>query len=271
MTKVSPSQEQRCPACGGKFTVTAPAKKKKIQCPRCRAIVSPASSSLFMQNEDAGSDSASAPEPEWKTQCEQLRARIERLENDMESLLRAPPPKPRDPKEPISHGSAAAAGELHGGRYAVSPVSEFSFPPAVTERARPPNESASFGPPRQSAGSKQLEEICLTTTSDDAGTVRVVEMLTAILTDAGWKVRRGTHVGNGAGTSPGLTLIASPALCRERLSRAFTALSAVGFALTLHLDQNRRPNETMLFVGHNVEYRPEDARGSEARAVAEVA
>ena len=98
-------------------------------------------------------------------------------------------------------------------------------------------------------GSKTLEEISLLTTCDDAGNTRVVEMLTSILSQAGWKVRHGAQARNGAGASPGLTLIASPGLCRKRLSQTFTALSIAGFAVTLRLDQNRQPTETTLFVG----------------------
>jgi hypothetical protein len=259
MTKLPPSQEQRCPVCGERFTVTAPARKKKIQCPHCRAIVSASNPVLFKRSEDAGDDLPLASEPEWKTQCQLLRARVEHLETQVEALLRG-----------RSQISAARRDEEHS-RYATSPPdAEISFPSGVSEGARPPDKAASSERQRR-VGDQEIGEISVLTTCEDGGKVRVIEMLASILTDAGWKIRRGSHVGNGAGASPGLTLVVSPALCRARLSRTVTALSTAGFSVTLRLDQSLPLDQTTLFVGDSVEYPSQEASEVEPSAIAEVA
>jgi hypothetical protein len=74
-------------------------------------------------------------------------------------------------------------------------------------------------------------------------------MLTETLSQLEWKVRRGSNLGSGAGVPPGLSLVASPLLNRQRLSRTFTALSRVGAPITLRLDDHLGANETRLLLG----------------------
>ena len=266
MTKSPPSQEQQCSACGGKFTVALSGKKKKIQCPRCRAIVSTTGKPEGEQIEAAGSEPA--PATEWAAQCALLCARIERVERQVESLLRGAANDSAELTAPASPASAPAADGCRAEeRRDEAPI--FSSPAAEPERSR--NGFAASGRSRKSNGSTALDEIYLRTMCDDGENGRVVAVLTAILMDVGWKVRHGSHREHGAGASLGLTLTASPALCRQRLSQTFSALSAAGFSLALHLDPKLEPGETALLVGGNVEYRSEEARESASPPIAEVA
>src|SRR5687768_5565917 len=229
MTKSPPSQEQRCSACGGQFTVATSGKKKKIQCPRCRAIVSTADTPVRKPIEAEGPAAAA----EWAGQCASLCARIERLERQVELLLRGASDNSRELTAPASPASASTPDESCGDERRDEPPI-FSAPAAEPERLR--NRFAPSGPSRKANGSTAFDEILLRTMCDEGENSRVVAVLTAILMDVGWKVRRGSHREQGAGASLGLTLTASPDLCRQRLSQTFSALSAAGFSLTLHLD-----------------------------------
>lgn len=266
MTKSPPSQEQRCSACGGKFTFATSGKKKKIQCPRCRAIVSTTDPPARRQIEAEGNEPVRAAE--WEGQCALLCARIERLERQVELLFHAAtenPPELRAAAAPRSASTAdgCCAEEKRDERVTLS------SPAAEPERPR--NGLAMSGRSRKSNGATALDEIVLQMMCDEGDKSRVVDVLTSILMDVGWKIRHGCHREHPAGNSPGLTLTASPALCRQRLSQTFSALSAAGFPLTLHLDPKLHPGETALLIGRNVQHRSEEAGESESQRIAEVA
>lgn len=203
-----------------------------------------------------------------------LRARIESLESQVEAVLRGAPPNSLQAKQPAPDGAAPTSEDLLAGSHSLSPPIEESSSASDDKDARPAFEPAAPSSQRPPFGMVHLEEIVLLTTHGDSDTVRAAEVLASILTHAGWKVRRASQVRNEAGASPGLTLAAGSGLCRQRLSRTFSALSAAGYAVALHLDPNLQASETRLIIGRDVSGPAagrEFARASEAPFIAEVA
>ena len=255
MKTSAPILEQSCPACGGLFTIGSASRRKKVQCPQCREVVS-----LTPPDEANGTPEASLPAvPEWVARCEKLQARIEALEQQVEALMVTPRNRapliaerrhdfsavsreillPGDPPENHDAPSPAGVGE----RREVFRTEE--IPPEVAART--------FHAP--------TPEIALLVTAGDGAARRLAETLTKILARVGWKVR-GVIEGQTLSGGQGLTLTAGPTLPLERITCTLNALRAAGFAMTFQLDPGCESSETMLFVEAGAE--PDDTAGLEA-------
>ena len=222
MKTSTPILEQRCPSCGGLFTISAGSRKKRVQCPQCREIVSlvPPPETKGTRDTDAMGDSAAVPG--WMARCELLQARIETLEQQVEALMVSPRTRPALIPERLDD---------------VSPV-----PREVAESGAPRGEfSRSF----QAA----TNDIALVVTAGDSAARRVADTLAEILARAGWSVRGVTENRAMALGCSGITLAASQTLPLQRLTGTLNALREAGFATTLQLDPERGASDTMLIVG----------------------
>lgn len=242
----APILEQSCPACGGLFTVSAASRRKKVQCPHCREIVS-----LGLPNDVNGTAETDAA-PGWMARCEMLQARIEALEHQVEALMvtpRTPAPLiprrhhdfglvshedrlPGDLAERDAESSHAGGGEGREVFHAEAPAAE-AVPREVVVRSFQPSAL----------------EIALLVAAGDAAARQVAETLTKILVGSGWKVRGVTEDQDSASACSGLTLVASPDLPLQRVTSTFNAMREAGFAMTFQLDHERGSGETLLIVG----------------------
>ena len=253
MVKMSaPILEQSCPACGGRFTVGSASRRKKVQCPQCREVVtlSPPSALNGTPDPSAGREVPAAPD--WMVRCEMLQARLEALEQQVEALTVAPRTRssliperihdfspvsrecllPRDPAERHDGASPADGGERRE-----------IFRPEMRAAEAAPREvmARNFQPP--------TPEIALLVAAGDEAARRLVEPLTEILARAGWKVRGVTEDPAPAPGCRGLTLVAAPMLPLHRVTSTLHALREAGFAMIFQLDPERGPSETVLIVG----------------------
>ena len=253
MVKTSaPVLEQSCPACGGRFTVGSASRRKKVQCPQCREVVtlSPPSELKGTPDTSAGSESPAAPD--WMARCEMLQARIETLEQQVEALL----------VTPRTHSS-------------LLPERLHDFNPGSRERRRPGDPRKSHEGAPQTVGEEACEifrperpagavvpcgvlarnfqpatpEIGLLVPAGDEAARRLAATLTEILARAGWKVRGVTEIPAPAHGHHGLILAAAPTLPLARVTATLSALREAGFAIAFQLDPQREPSETLLIVG----------------------
>lgn len=242
----APILEQSCPACGGLFTVSAASRRKKVQCPQCREIVS------LPESDDVNGTPETDAAPDWLARCEMLQARIEALEHQVEALMVTPRTRaplipgrahdfgpvsrqdllPGDLAEDRGRASHADGGERREVFRTETPAEE-TVPREVVVRSFQPS----------------APEIGLLVSAGDGAARRVAETLTKILAGSGWKVRGVTEDQATALACSGLTLVASPALPLQRVTSTFNALREAGFAMTYQLDPERGSGETLLIVG----------------------
>ena len=239
----APTLEQSCPACGGLFTVSPASRKKKVQCPQCREIVT------LPQPDEVNGTPETGAAPDWVARCEMLQARIEALEHQVEALMVTPrtraPLIPRrlhdfDPvsREDLLPGDLAEGASPAGGGerrevFRTEPPAEEAAPREVFTRSFQPS----------------TPEIGLLVSAGDGAARRLAETLSKILTRTGWKVRGVTEDQATAPACSGLTLVASPTLPLPRVTSTLNALREAGFAMAFQLDPERGPGETLLIVG----------------------
>lgn len=242
----APILEQSCPACGGLFTVSAASRRKKVQCPQCREIVS-----LTPPDELNGKPETDAA-PDWMARCEMLQARIEALEHQVEALMVTPRTRaPLIPGRAHDFGPVSRQdllpGDLPEGREGASHA-DGGERREVFRMETPSEETAPRG---VVARTFQLSapEIGLLVSAGDGAARQMAETLTTILAGSGWKVRGVTEDQATALACSGLTLVASPALPLQRVTSTFNAMREAGFAVTFQLDPERGTGETLLIVG----------------------
>lgn len=224
MTTSPPVLEQKCPACGGAFTISATSRKKRVQCPQCREVV------------DLTDPAApEPPAPAWAARCEMLQARIEALEHQVEALAIAP--RPHTALLPDS-----------------SPMSREQLLAGDTTEVRPvrlpaeKSESKELFRTERRAGDGLREIVILVTPGDAAGRA-TAEKLTRILASAGWKVGAVRETPSKSARPAGLVLSAGPALPVERITTTLNALRAEGFGLSFQVDPERGDGDAVLLVG----------------------
>ncbi len=226
MPATPPVLEQKCPACGGAFTISATSRKKRVQCPQCREVVDL-------------TDPAAPAAPEWAARCEMLQARIETLEHQVEALSIAP--RPHSALLPDS-----------------SPMSRSQLLAGDTTEVRPvrlpaeKSESQELFRTERRAGDGLREIVILVTPGDAAGHA-TAEKLTRILAGAGWKVGAIRETQSKSARHAGLILSAGPALPVERITTTLNALRAEGFGLSFQVDPERGDGDAVLLIGANAD------------------
>lgn len=222
-----PVLEQKCPACGGAFTINATSRKKRVQCPHCREVV-----------DLAGPADSPPPEPaapDWAARCDVLQARIEALEQQVEALSIAPRP----------HSALLADS---------SPMSREQLLAGDAGEVRPVRLPAENGEARElfhpipSAGGSLRDIAVLVNPGDSAGRA-TAEKITKILAVTGWNVGAIRDTQSNTAKHVGLVLSAGPALPVERITTTLNALRAEGFGLSFQVDPDRGGGDAVLLIG----------------------
>ncbi len=226
MKATPPVLEQKCPACGGAFTINTSSRKKRVQCPQCREVVDLA---------EPEPEPAGPAVPEWAARCEMLQARIEALEHQVEALSIAPRPH----SALLADSSPMSREQLLAGDGAeVRPVRL----PAEKSEARELFRTA------RSAGGA-LREIAILVHPGDAAGYALAEKLTKILASVGWNVGAVRETQSSTAKHGGLVLAAGPALPIERITATLNALGADGFGLNFQVDPERGDGDAVLLIG----------------------
>jgi len=228
MKKATPSvSEQQCPACGGLFTISAASRKKRVQCPRCREVVTL----------DDPADAAPAPvaTPDWAARCDQLQARIEALEQQAEARAVAPRPH----AALLADSSPMSRAQLLTGDAA----------PERTVRAPAGDEAAHpVLRPERRAGDPLREIALVVAAGDDTGRA-IAENLREILARAGWEVSAIRTAEAKARKHAGLVLAAGPALPTGRITGTMQALREAGLSMSFQLDPERGDGDAVMIIG----------------------
>jgi hypothetical protein len=249
----APTLEQRCPACDGLFTISSASRKKKVQCPQCRAVVTPTDPNEVKQGREA--DAVPAP-PEWVARCDMLQARIETLEQQVEALMVSP----RTPLAPIRERFRNVSPKSRDHRLHPDPPRSRDESPQANEEQ--PSEAFRPEPPPAESVPREMfkrsferppPEIGLYVNAGDAEARQVAESLTETLASSGWKVRGVSEDAALAEGRFGVTLAASSTLPLQMVTGTLNALSAAGLAVTLQFDPERGTNESILIVGITAE------------------
>ena len=255
MKSNAPNQEHRCPACCGLFTLSSGNRKRKVQCPRCRALVI-LSETVEVKSIEANAAGISAPPLGWMARCEQLQVRIEileqqveTLEQQVESLLVSPRLRaPLIPEPPVQDGNQGPR-DRRLPEHLTSGTNDSSIPEKDNRREVPlPPKPLQTGKIRRNVQQPTLE-ISLLVNTGDAAARQLAESLTETLCNSGWKVRGVSEDTAVANACFGVTLAASSNIPLDLVTGTLDALSAVGLATTLQFDPERGTNESILIVG----------------------
>ncbi len=249
----APNVEQRCPACGGRFTISPANRRKKVQCPQCREVVTltePPEIKESAQNVEKPLP-PSAP-PEWLARCEQLQARIDALEQQVEALMVSPRPHTtllQDNLPNLRSGSRPNPAPSTPLELPSTPPPTDSRPPLdlsrVTVTPAVERSEPGFGRNFQ----LPTPEIGLVVAASDKSAHEVVDVLTKILMQAGWKVQAAIQDASLSPHSGSLTLAAAPTMSVQRVTITLNALRTAGYAVTYQLDPTRGPSEATLTIG----------------------
>lgn len=250
---VAARQEQRCPACGRKFTVDSATSKKKVRCPKCRAIV--ALTEVAAPNAVQGEEAApiAPPGEDWKAQCAILQARIEALVKQIELRKSVAPPNwpAFDVTQPPPDSSALKRAQLMP-RAQPAEKSETPSESGIDSPTERGPLAAQAGESRGSSDNPRSpppHEITLLLGVGDVAGRRIVETLKAVVARAGWRIRAVIEKQLAPECRQGLTLATDPTLSREQLTATFRALRIAGFSVNLRLDPQLGPVESVLLIG----------------------
>ncbi|MCE9610845.1 MAG: hypothetical protein K8R23_11685 [Chthoniobacter sp.] len=233
MKKATPSVfEQQCPACGGLFTISSASRKKRVQCPRCREVVT--------LGEPADVAPATVPDapPEWAARCDQLQTRIEALEQQVEALAVAPRPHAAllADSSPMSR-EQLLAGDAAPERTVRAPVGDDAAQPV-------------FRPERRTGD--PLREIALIVAAGDDTGRAIAENLRDILARVGWEVSAIRTTDGKGQKRAGLVLAAGPAVPTGRITGTMQALREAGLSMSFQLDPERGDGDAVMIIGAGV-------------------
>ena len=236
----APILEQKCPACGGAFTISTASLKKKVQCPHCREVVTLSEPDELNGTPETLAGPGLPAVPDWMARCEMLQARLEALEHQVEALMVTP--RTHAPLIPEQ-------------RRDFNPLSREQLPPGVSVERREishPESPASQVTARDvfpRPGQAIEPEIGILVAAGDGAARRLAEKLSETLVRAGWKVRGVTEIAALPEGCRGLTLAAAPSLPLPRVTNTLNALREAGLAMTYQLDPQRGVSETVMIVG----------------------
>lgn len=253
MKPVAEHHEQQCPACGRKFTIDSATSKKKVRCPKCRAIV--ALTEVAAPNAvQAEQRDQSAPQGEdWKTQCAILQARIEALVKQIELRKNVAPPNwpAFDATQPPPDSSALKRAQLMPRTQPAEKgeTSKESGNDSPTARGLLAGQAAASRGCSDNPRSPPPHEITLVFGAGDVAGRRTVEAVKAVLVRGGWRIRAVTEKEIPPECRQGLTLATDPTVSREQLMATFKALRSAGFSVNLRLDPQLGPVGSVLLIG----------------------
>ena len=218
----------QCPACGAVFAPSLGARRKKVQCPKCREVVTLQAPAPIIV-------ATKSPDPEWAKlqarldQLETLPARLELLEQQLEWLM--------------DHRPAAEASLLRPGQK------------LRWLRGAPADLDAGDDPLAEPRGETLLHNlralrtgtIKVAAAAGDPAARKIAERLLEIFRQAAWNVQDVTE----APLPPqqrGLALLSGACPPPSILTAASMALTAAGLALCCRVDDRLGANEVVLTV-----------------------
>jgi hypothetical protein len=213
-------------------------KRKKVQCPQCREVVTLTESAPTNRTPDLDAGRDLSTKADWMARCENLRTRVETLEQQVEALMvssRARTsllPKRLDSSSAVPCDAPLPPDPLENGTVQrEAPVAATSVAQAGRNRETPTGE------------------VALVVTVGDRAAWQLAESLTEILVRAGWTVGGITENKALAHSFRGLTLAVGSAIPLQRVTRTLSALREAGYGMIFQIDPELGANEAALIVG----------------------
>ena len=213
-----------CPHCGAEFILSAAARKQKVQCPKCRAIV----------RIEAPTDASNIISPS-AAEFAELTARVARQEALIEKLLRKVMPGEELPP--------------------IAPAPQTMLLPGATLRwlHRDTEQATRVDEEQEAVLLHNLRvmgqrEVVMQATAADESAWHLGERLSAVFRQAGWNVLGPEPTGDSL-TDSGLVLAAGQCPLPMAATATYMALKAAGFPIGSRLDAAMRPNESVLITG----------------------
>ncbi len=224
MNRPTERTEAQCPECGAEFILSATARKRKVQCPRCRAVVR-------VEAPPVASGIISPTQAEFA----ELTARVTRQEALIEKLLQKVMPGEEVPPVP----SAADTMLLPGA--------------SLRWLRRDADQSTRVDDEQEAVLLHNLRvmgqrEVVVQSTMADESAWHLGERLSAVFRQAGWNVL-GPEPTRDSLTDSGLVLAAGQCPLPKAATATYMALKAAGFPIGSRLDAAMRPNESVLITG----------------------
>ena len=219
---------EQCPACGAVFAPSLGARRKKVQCPKCREIVS-------LQAPPPIVVAPKKVEPEWAelqarlVQLEALPARLELLEQQLEWLM--------------DHRPAAEASLLRPGQR----LRWFRGAPAALDGADDPLAGLRGETLLHNLRALRSGAITIVAAAGDPAARTLAERLLEIFRQAAWIVQ-GVNETAVPSQQRGLVLLSGACPPPPVLTTASMALTAAGLPLCCRVDDRIGANEAVLTV-----------------------
>jgi hypothetical protein len=215
--RLSGSIEDHCPACGASFALAPGSRRKKVQCPKCREIVT-----LPITPQPAGPEKA-APSNVPAAAADELvalRTRVEILEDQLAWLM--------------DHRPAAEAALLRPGQ-------SLRWLRGTADWAEQSDIL------RHNLRALRTAALRIVTASDDPALRRRAEQMREIFLDAAWLVPA-VEERDLAGSTRGLSLRGSACPPSRTLTACSMALTAAGFHVCCCLDGDLAEEDVVLVV-----------------------
>ena len=216
--------EAHCPHCGAGFILSAAARKRKVQCPTCRAIVR-------LEAPPLAANLISPTQAEFA----ELTARVARQEALIEKLLQKVMPGEEVPLVP--------------------PASDAMLLPGASLRwlRRETDQLGRVDEEQEAVLLHNLRvmgerEVVVRSTAADECAWHLGERLSAVFRQAGWNVL-GPEPTPASFSDSGLVLAAGQCPLPKAATATYMALKAAGFPIGSRLDAAMRPDESVLITG----------------------
>lgn len=225
--------ETVCPACGAGIRTSPSARRRRVQCPKCREVV-------FIESALGGeAESAPLPTPAVEMTAE-TRSRLESLEARVEALEAAL----RETAPPVSAVPAEVA------QVAILPVPPVPPVPVIVPQRKlvwvsaTPGRAPAFSPEQGDALFHNLhgvpsQPITIRTPAGDPATRTHAEWFKSIFERAGWTVLGPDEVPANT-TGSGLSLAVPELPVGKEAAAVYLALKAAGFEAEPMLDRAPR-------------------------------
>jgi predicted Zn finger-like uncharacterized protein len=211
--RLSGSLEDHCPACGASFAIGSGPRRKKVQCPKCREVVTLAA--LPAPVEKAVAALPSAPD-----ELSALRTRVEVLEGQLTWLM--------------DHRPAAESALLRPGQ-------------SLRWLRGTADWSTQSDALRHNLRALRTATLRIVAAAEDPPLRRRAEQLREIFLDAAWLVPAVEELALAAGTR-GLSLRGAACPPTRALTASSMALTAAGFQVCCCLDANLARDQVVLVV-----------------------
>ncbi|MEO8354110.1 MAG: hypothetical protein ABI680_20470 [Chthoniobacteraceae bacterium] len=231
-------REEICRACGAKMSIPAGTRKRKVQCPRCREIVS-----LGAEEPPPQPDALTRADLELRLQ--QLEARVAALERTQTVASPVEEPVAKPAVAPISGHLKWAPPNTNGAGDEAARGAHFVDTGAAADEILRHNLRILGG-----------RRITIQAPPDDPTARRTAHHFDAIFRRANWDVK--TAIEEPSHPESGLFLAAGACPGPREMTSAFMALTAAGVQFEALLDPGLRFDEVVLTIGPNTEIKGPD-------------